>query len=1073
MNKTISNNHKNNYEPKSDKMKQQTSFLKRAVLSLIMLMLPLACVLAQGGGIHVKGTVVDGAGEPLIGASVVVKGNTSHGTVTDFDGNFQLEVPSEQTIIVVSYVGMQTKELKVGSQRVFNVVLTDNTQLSEVVVVGFGQQKKASVVGAITQTDSKVLERTGGVTSLGMALAGNLPGVVTMSTTGKPGDEDPEITIRGVTSWNSSAPLILVDGVERPMNSVDINSVASISVLKDASATAVFGVRGANGVILITTKRGQEGKATININASTTLKTYSKLPDMMDAYDALNLRNRVIESELPFRPEAWTYYLTQDRLNKYRNPANQEEFERYPNVDWVDELLKPVATSYNFNINLSGGTRFVKYFVNADYAHEGDIYKKVPNFRGYEPGFSYDRINVRSNLDFNLTKTTQLHVNLSGSHSVKKATQGQYENLVWSAFYGISPDSFRPIYSDGTFGFYAPNPTQAATNSMEDLSVNGIGYTNNDRMNTDFTLEQSLDFITKGLNVQAKLAFDNAFQEGNPLTNRYRGIDDTTDWEANLEKWIDPDTGKPVYQGGEADQLYKFDFKNNNAWKTDAGQMFDGGTYRRLNYSVQLNYNRSFGQHTVGAMGNWSREQYSTGSNSPHYRENWVFRATYDFAHRYMLEYNGAYNGSEIFSKENRFAFFNSGAIGWMISEEPFMKPLVEKGIVDMLKLRASYGEIGDDYIDEKKYGRWLFQDKWENSGNFRQSLTGVDPARSPYTWWQQTQMGNTDLHWEIAKKTDIAADFGFLNGLITGSFDYFHEKRSDILLGGDMRAVPSYFGGKAPVANMGKVSSSGYELDIRFNKQLNKDVRLWGNVAFTHAVSKIKEADDPMFKPEYQKKAGKAINQTYTYLDYGYYNNWDELYGSTPHFDKDEARKPGNYVILDYDADGVISQDDQIPYGFTSIPQNTCNFQIGVDYKGWSAFVQFYGTNNVSRSVGLESLGGSRNTAYYEGSYWSKDDQNADVPLPRWLTQKSDYTNGTRFMYDGSYLRLKYAEISYTFSTEKWLHAAGLQSLKLYVNGNNLALWTDMPDDRESNTGGWSAYPTQRRFNIGLRVTL
>ena len=1050
--------------------------LKQLIRQTIpMMMMLLTCSLtAQAQGVSVSGTVTDANAEPLIGASVVVKGNTSLGTVTDFDGNFKINVPSESSVIVVSYVGMATKEIKVGKQRNIKVTLNDDTQLEEVVVVGFGQQKKASVVGAITQTDAKTLERTGGVTSLGQALAGNLPGVVTMSTTGKPGDEDPEITIRGVTSWNSSAPLVLVDGIERPMNSVDINSVQSISVLKDASATAVFGVRGANGVILITTKRGQEGKATINVNANMTLKSYSKLPDMMDAYDALNLRNQVIESELPFRPEAWSYYLTQDRLNKYRNPANQEEFERYPNVNWVDELLKDVATSYNVNVNLSGGTKFVKYFVNADYAHEGDIYKKVPNFRGYDPGFSYDRINVRSNLDFNLTKTTQLHVNLSGSHAVKKATQGQYENLVWSAFYGISPDSFRPIYSDGTFGYYKPNPTQAATNSMEDLSVNGIGYTTNDRLNTDFTLEQDLSFITKGLNVQAKLAFDNAFQEGNPWTQQFRGVDDTTDWEDNPHKWIDPETGR-TYTDVDPDALYKFDFKNNNAWKPGAGEMFDGGLYRRLNYSVQLNYSRTFGQHNVGAMGNWSREQYATGSEQPRYRENWVFRATYDFAHRYMLEYNGAYNGSEKFSKENRFAFFNSGAIGWMVSEEKFMKTLREKHIIDMLKLRASYGEIGDDYVNESAYGRWLSQDIWSNGGNFRQDLTGVDPAKSPFTWWQQTQIGNPDLHWEVAKKLDLAVDFGFLGGMITGSFDYFNERRSDILIGGSDRAVPSYFGGKAPVANMGKVKSSGYELDIRFNKMLTKDVRLWGDVAFTHAVSEVIEADDPMFKPEYQKKAGKAIGQTYTYLDYGYYNNWDELYGSTAHneYDDNGGRMPGNYIILDYDADGIISTDDSVPYGFSGHPQNTCNFQIGVDYKGWSAFVQFYGTNNVSRSVSLESLGGTRNTAYHEGSYWTKDDQNADVPLPRWLTQKSSYTNGTRFMYDGSYLRLKYAEISYTFSKEKWLKAAGLQSLKLYVNGNNLALWTSMPDDRESNTGGWSAYPTQRRFNFGLRVTL
>lgn len=1042
-------------------MKNATKKNQKIPYLFLLMLFSCLTVLAQNG-ITVRGTVFDSNGETVIGASVVLKGNNSIGTISDIDGNFVLTVPNENSTLIVSFVGMKSQEVKATSKGMIKVTLEDDSQqLEEVVVVGFGQQKKASVVGAIAQTNAKALERTGGVSSLGQALTGNLPGVVTMTTTGQPGDEDPKITIRGVTSWNSSDPLVLVDGVERPMNSVDINSVASISVLKDASATAVFGVRGANGVILITTKRGEEGKAVININASTTLKTYSKIPDMMDAYDALSLRNQVIESELAYHPDSWSYYLTQDRLNKYRYPANLAEAERYPNIDWADYLLKNVATSYNANINISGGTKFVKYFASVDYTHEGDIYKKVANTKGYDPGFGYDRINVRSNLDFNLTKTTKFHVNLSGSHAVKKATQGQYENLVWSAFYGIAPDSFMPVYSDGTFGYYQPNPTQAATNSYENLSVNGIGYTTDDRLNTDFTLEQDLGFLLKGLNIQAKLAFDNAFCETG------RGVDDTTDWESEAHKWIDPETGQE-YTDITPDALYKFDFHNNNAWKTGAGSVQNNATYRRLNYSAQLNYSNKFGQHTVGAMGNFSREQYATGSEQPHYRENWVFRVTYDFANRYMFEYNGAYNGSEIFAKENRFAFFNSGAIGWMVSEEPLVKKLNLKWL-DMLKLRASYGEIGDDNIN----GRWLYMDTWANGGAYRQSLTGVDPAKSPYSWWQQTQLGNKNLQWEVATKLDIAADFAILGGLISGSFDYFKEKRSNILITGGNRAVPGYFGASAPVANLGKVDSEGFELDLRWNKQLNRDWRLWGNTSLTHAVSKVKEADDPQLKPEYQKKANKAIDQTYTYLDHGYYNSWDELYGSTAHDEYDDGRKPGNYIILDYDADGIISVNDNIPYGYTGIPQNTMNLQVGCDYKGWSFFVQFYGVNNVNRSVGLTSLGGTRNTAFYEGTYWSPDNQNADVPLPRWLNQTSKYTDGTRFMFDGSYVRLKYAELSYTFSKEKWLKASGLSSLKLFVNGNNLFLWTDMPDDRESNTGGWSAYPTQRRFNLGFKITL
>ena len=1039
-------------------MKRKISKKLKGICLIIMCTFSLS-MYAQNN--TVNGVVEDAAGIPLIGVTVQVEGE-SIGTVTDLDGNFTLQnVPANATL-VVTYVGMQSQTIQLNGRTTLSIILMEDSELlDEVVVVGFGQQKKESVVGAISQTNSKVLERTGGVTSLGQALTGNLPGVVTMTTSGKPGEEDPDIVIRGVSTWNNSEPLVLVDGIERPMSGIDINSVATISVLKDASATAVFGVRGANGVILITTKRGEEGKANIDINVSTTMKTYSKLPDLMDSYDALSLRNRVIENELGYAPDQFINYRPLDILNKYRNPANLAEFERYPNVDWVDELLKNVATSYNANVNVSGGTNFVKYFVSMDYTHEGDIYKAVDNNRGYDTGFAYNRLNVRSNLDFTLTKTTQFRVNLSGSHAVTKGTQGQYENLVWSAFYGIAPDAFRPRYSDGTYGYFHPNPTQASTHSLADLSLNGVGYTTQDRLNTDFTLEQDLGFLLKGLSIHGRLAFDNSFREGG------RGIDDTTDWEDDAFKWIDPETGNE-FTNVTIDSNNKFDYQNNIAWMTGAGGVDNNATYRRLNYSSQLNYQNTFGAHTVGAMGNFSREQYSSGSRLPNYRENWVFRTTYDYDRRYMLEYNGAYNGSEIFAPENRFAFFQSGAVGWMFSEEPLIKNL-DWEWMDMLKFRASYGQIGDDNIN----GRWLYMDTWGYGGAFNHALTGINPNQSPYQWYYESQVGNPNLQWEVSTKMDLAADFALFKGVISGSVDYFTENRSNILLSGGSRSVPSYYGVTAPTANLGEVDTKGFEVEVRWNKAINRDWRLWGNVFYTKATSKIVEADDPFFKPEYQKSANKAIGQHNAYIDHGYYNNWDELYGSTGHDALNETRIPGNYIILDYDADGIISEFDNVPYGYTGVPQNTVNTQIGADYKGWSFFVQFYGVNNVTRYVGLSSLGGVRNTAFDEGSYWSKDDNNADVPLPRWGTIASPYTSGTRFLHDGSYIRLKYAELSYTFDQNDWIKKIGLTNLKVFANGNNLYLWTNMPDDRESNTGGNSAYPTQKRFNLGLRISL
>ncbi|WP_419033484.1 SusC/RagA family TonB-linked outer membrane protein [Dysgonomonas gadei] len=1045
--------------------------IRSACIWLLLVFFGSLSVFAQNNR-TVRGTVLDDHNEPIIGAVVVLKGKATVGTATDVDGKFTMSIPEGSQTLVVSYMGMITQDMSIaaGKDNITIVMKENEVSLSEVIVVGFGQQKKASVVGAITQTTGKVLERAGGVSSIGAALTGNLPGVVTMSSTGMPGEEDPRIIIRGRSSWNNADPLVLVDGIERPMTSVDINSVETISVLKDASATAVYGVRGANGVILITTKRGKEGRPVININVSTTVKVPSSLPKTMDSYDALSVRNRVIESELGLKPEAWAYMTPQSVIEKYRHPANLAEYERYPNVDWEKELLKDFGMSYNANVSISGGNSFVKYFTNVDYVNEGDLFRRYDTDFSYHDklGYGFDRLNVRSNLDFSLTKSTTLRVNLSGSHG-KRTTPAdkRYEYTMWAGLYGIAPDCFLPRYSDGSWGYYYPSPTQAAQNSVESIATTGIEYITTDRLTTDFVLEQDLGMLLKGLKVQGQISFDNSYQETE------RGINNLYQ-NTNLHKWIDPETGKS-YTDQTIDVNNKFDTQNTFNWTARAGQVNNQSLYRRLYYSGRISYNNSFGKHNIGIMGDFSREENAIGSMIPSYRENWVYRTTYDFAGRYFAEYNGAYNGSEKFAPDNRFALFQSGALGWMISEEPIIKSLGLKWL-DMMKVRGSYGQIGDDQVN----GRWLYMTTWEylSDRGFFQGLTGNNPPQSPYKWYREAAVGNPNVHWETVTKMNLGLELAVFNGLLTGTFEYFKDKRSDVLIAGNSRAVPSYFGTTAPTANLGKVNTQGYEIELRLNKQLNRDLRLWGNMVYTHAEDKVIEKDDAILKPEYQKAAGKANDQPYAYVSHGYYNNYDELYGSTAHDALDDARMPGNYIILDYDADGIISTFDNVPYGFSGTPQNTINATLGVDYKGWSAFVQFYGVTNVTRQVVFSSLGGTRNTVFDEGSYWSKTDPNADVPLPRWSTVASTYTPGTRYMYDGSYIRLKNAEIGYTFSSEKWVKSLGLSSLKFYLNGNNIWLWTRMPDDRESNFAGtgWAsqgAYPTVKRFNIGIKVIL
>ena len=626
-------------------MKYLNLFVLKAMLLGTMMVSPGLTVMAQNGS-TVVGSVVDENGEPVIGATVMLKGHKGVATATDLDGHFKLEVPSKGGTLVFSYIGMLNKEARV-SGKPMQVVMQENArQLNDVVVVGYGQQKKASVVGAITQTDAKTLDRYSGVPSLGQALTGNLPGVITSSSTGMPGQEDPKIIIRSQTSWNNSDPLVLVDGVERPMNTVDLSSVQTISVLKDASATAVYGVKGANGVILITTKRGQEGTARVHAKANATVKVVSKLPKKYDSYDTFLLLNDVVEHELAISPNAWGSYKPMAIINKYRYPANADEWDRYPNVDWQKELFRDYAMSYNASVDVSGGTKNVKYFTSVDFTHEGDLFKKFNNNRGYHSGFGYNRINMRANLDFSLTHTTKFSVNLFGSNGVRHFPwgQGSDSNSYWSAIYHTAPDAMRPVYSDGTYGFYAPRNADAL-NSVKLLATSGDEKLTNTQITTDFILDQKLDFVTRGLSFNARLSFDNTMVESG------RGIDDL--YHDAQAKWINPDTGDVTWQQDP-------DYTETVSWSVNGGSVNTGATYRKLYYQLQLNYARAFGLHNVTAMGLFSREDRAAGSEFHHYREDWVFRTTYNYAMRYFFEFNGAYNGSEKFNNDHRFAFFPS-----------------------------------------------------------------------------------------------------------------------------------------------------------------------------------------------------------------------------------------------------------------------------------------------------------------------------------------------------------------------------------------------------------------------------
>jgi TonB-linked SusC/RagA family outer membrane protein len=1008
--------------------------------------------------IVISGKITDPEGNPLPGVNIIEK-ETTNGVVSDLDGNYSITVSSSESVLVFSYVGYLTEEMQVGNQLVLNIILVETLEeLSEVVVVGYGKQKKESVVGAISQTSGEVLERAGGVSNIGAALTGNIPGLITLQGTGEPGDEDPIIFIRGQGTWNYSNPLILIDGIERSMNEIDFKSVESISVLKDASATAVFGVKGANGVILITTKRGSEGKASISVSSDMTMKIPSKIPGKYDSYDALRIRNMAIEREINIDPDIFQAYTPVAELDKYRHPASLEEAERYPNVDWQEESFKDYAMSHSTNISISGGSSFVKYFTSMDYLHEGDLMNVRDNGQGYTPGYGYDRLNFRSNLDFNLTKTTTLSANLSGSHAKKKETWSGFEYRMWQAAYSNPPDAFPVQYSDGTWGYWPANVVDVQ-NSVKVVSGRGIRYIKTSIINTDFTLTQDLGMILKGLNLKGTFSMDNTFLSDGGVWPGWR--------ETLIEKWISPEGDVYYNQIYNPDNKYDYIVED---WVVRSDSMQNDSTVRKTFYQFQVNYETKIQRHSITVMGLFSRDKKVRGSIFPLYREDWVFRTTYNFDERYFVEFNGAYNGSEKFGPGYRFDFFPSAALGWMVSNEGIMKNI---SWLDRFKIRASYGLVGNDRLDINEYNpdfRWLYVTSWEYG---HESLLGKNwNSLSPYTWYREGAIGNPDIHWETVEKKNLGIEYSFLYGMIEGSVDVFNDYRKEILIKGKDRAVVDYLGGIPPSANLGEVRVKGYEIEMKLKQNFNR-LRFWANIAITHAKDEIIFADDPELLPAYQKKQGYQIDQYRSQLLGDFVNTWDEVYGSTEWEANDQNKLPGEFNIKDFNGDGIIDSYDDAPNGFPERPQNTYSYSLGCDYKGFSFFVQFYGVNNVTRYISYSNFSKQTDVVYDQGDYWSKDNTDAESFVPRYVETFNRY--GNFYAYDGSYFRLKNAEIAYTFESAT-MNRIGIRSLRIFLNGNNLILWTKMPDDRESNLGGWGsqgAYPTVRRINLGVNIVL
>lgn len=1033
-------------------------------------------------------TVLDENGQPAIQAGVMLV-STKTGGVTDLDGKARIQAKAGDQI-EVTYIGYETQTVTVGQSGdiVVNMVPSSMT-LEETVVVGYGQQKKESVVASIAQVGNETLRRTGQSSDLTEALVGQMPGLVSLTSSGEPGgiltgESATSLFIRGRNTWNGGGPLILVDGVERNMNNVDVNEVERISILKDASATAVFGVKGANGVILITTKRGEEGKTRLSFNYTLTGKMLAKQPAKLDSYDAMMAKNEIIEREGVLNEPSWDAYVPYKIVERFRKPQTEEYALIYPNVDWTKEMFEDFAlNTHKVSGNIQGGTKKIKYFGSLAYMHEGDMFRDYDNNKPYDANYNFDRFNFRSNVDFDLTKTTRLKFDLAGFFSRKntnwnnEGSTGRADQWMYSASYFLAPNMYLPMYPDGRWGTYSDGSNNSV-NPIAAVYNLGIRQTRTTQINASFAINQDLSFITKGLKASVSINYDNSIRsEGGvyDINNSIRSSEARTNVAfkyVNYKLYTGPDQDPSEYTQllpapeDQYDWAYqvvsrRYETILNANW---AGYI---PVTRRTMYQAQLNYNRDFGKHGVTAMGVFKREQYAQGSMFPNYREDWVGRVTYDYDGRYLLEANGAYNGSEKFGPGYRFDFFPSVALGWYLSNENFFKV----DWMNKVKFRYSLGRVGDD----NGGGRWLYSTQYAYGGYAR--LAKATNGSSPYKFYRESTIGNPDVHWETAVKQNLGIELGFLKDLFTVSFDYFTEKRRDILLSGSSRSIPAFYGATAPSANLGKVNSKGFEFELGVNKQIGKDLLLWGKVTANHNENTTIFRDDPQLQYDYLKQAGYQIGQARSQIRTDMYKSWDDVFASVPQENNDGQKLPGFFNILDFNADGIIkSSEDTPPVGYSEIPQNSGSLALGAEYKGWTFMIQFYAVNNANRTISWNNYQNDYDIVYGNvADYWSKEfNPNGQSFLPVWKT--SGEFIGDYYFYDASFVRLQTVELGYTFKKVGLLKKIHCDNLRLFVNGNDLFFWSDLPDARTTTNSAGSAtngaYPTLKRVNFGIDIS-
>ncbi|MEZ3549563.1 MAG: TonB-dependent receptor [Muribaculaceae bacterium] len=1022
------------------------SFSLRLLLPLLLLALAAFPAAAQ----IVKGVVTDPSGEPLIGATVLEKGSTN-GTATDIDGMFQLNLKdARKGILVVSYVGFASQEIPVAGKTDFKIVLQEESEvLNDLVVVGYGQQKKESVVGAISQVNSGDLLETPSA-NLSQAIAGKIPGVITSQTSGAPGADDAAIYIRGRATFSGDAqPLILVDGIERSFSQIAPDDIETISVLKDASATAVYGVRGANGVMLITTKRGKDQKPVVSLTASWQWQTPTRKDTYLDSYQSVSLLEEALANDgLP------SQYSSSDIEMYGRSVAGQLsgiDALLYPNVDWYDEILRSSAPSQRYNASVRGGTKRMRYYASLEYYDQESLFKNLSNDPyGNSSSLNYKRYGFRANADFFLTKDLQLSVNFGTRFEERRGPNSDERDNFSNIFYQLNhtpgwlfPIAYQVSDGDMTKTLYGGS-SQYQSNVYATLAEGGYYKGTNTVNETNFIADYKMDWLTPGLSARAMMSFD---YESYHRTLYSKGF---ATYELN---------DRANYESIDAYNRFNKDTQLTNSR--------DSFSLYKLYMEAQVNYSRVFDDvHDVTAMVLYMQNDLRRNSELARRYQGVVGRVTYAFDSRYLFEFNAGYNGSENFAKGRRFGFFPAFSAGWRISQESFMERTSDW--LSNLKLRASYGQVGNDNANNQ---RFLYEQKWSQIGNdyyFGNSgVTGIFEQQYP----------NYLVTWERAHKYNVGLEFGFFNNALSGNIDFFWEKRNNILA--EYQTRPLWFGSTSALGNLGKTENKGFEIELHYSNMIGNDFKYNIGATYSHAKNKITEMNEPAGKTDYRKRTGHVINQYFGLVADGFVTKADIDGGNLPVSTFGDV-KPGDLKYRDMNKDGFIDERDETFIGYSDIPENTYAINLGAEWKGIGFSMMFQGVDHVSRYYDAEAMfafvaGGKVKVHHLDRWNPSRSEAenlaNAKYPLLHYDSYGNHNQRANSFfLKNGSFFRLKNIELSYSLP-EKWIKHVGMSQCRVFFNANNLVTWDHLNGLTDPESNGSNRYPICKTMNVGLNI--